>query len=53
MLNEKFVTSPGNEVGLTSAFVESFGLWGSLEWSGDCFSLGEGAWRPGGCGVSC
>ena len=53
MLNEKFETSLGNAIGPTLGFVGGFGLWGSLEWLGDCFSLGVGAWRCAGCGISC
>ena len=43
MLNKKFVTPFGSGVRLTLALVGGLGLWESLEWSGDCFSLGVGA----------
>ena len=37
--NVKFVTPPGDGIRLTSAFVESFGSWRSVEWSGNYFFL--------------
>ena len=43
VLTVKFETPPGNRVGLTSAFVGGFGLWGAIGMVGGLFYLGVGA----------